>query len=94
MEDIVAKLTRELGADAVVTGDEVRTRSTGWLRPGPNLAKALVRPRSTEEVSKVLRICYDAHQPVVPQGGLTGLVGGATPSEREICLSLERMTKI
>ena len=94
MEDVIAKLTRELGPDAVVTGDEVRTRSTGWLRPGPNLAKALVRPRSTEEVSKVLRICWEAHQPVVPQGGLTGLVGGATPSEREICLSLERMTRI
>ena len=77
MEDIVAKLTRELGPDAVVTGDEVRTRSTGWMRPGPNLAKALVRPRSTEEVSKILRICHEAHQPVVPQGGLTGLVGGA-----------------
>jgi FAD/FMN-containing dehydrogenase len=92
--DIVTRLTRELGADAVVTGDEVRTRSTGWQRPGPNLAKALVRPRSTEEVSKTLRICWEARQPVVPQGGLTGLVGGATPSEREICLSLERMTAI
>jgi FAD/FMN-containing dehydrogenase len=94
MEDIVSRLTRELGPDAVLLGDDVRSRSTGWGRPGPNLAKAIVRPRTTEEVSTTLRLCWEAHQPVVPQGGLTGLVGGATPVEGEIALSLERMTAI
>ncbi len=68
MDDIVAKLTRELGPDAVVTGDEVRTRSTGWMRPGPNLAKALVRPRTTEEVSKTLRHVLGS----APTGGAAG----------------------
>ena len=83
MEDIVTRLRNELGADAVLTGDEVRSRSVYWFKPTPNLAQAVVRPRSTAEVSQVLRACWEANQPVVPQGGLTGLVGGATPTERE-----------
>jgi FAD/FMN-containing dehydrogenase len=94
MDEIVARLIRELGQDAVLLGDDVRARATGWGRPGPCLAKAIVRPRSTEEVSHVLRLCWEAHQPVVPQGGLTGLVGGTVPAESEIGLSLERMTAI
>jgi|TARA_B110000211_G_scaffold136021_1_gene155763 FAD/FMN-containing dehydrogenase len=33
-------------------------------------------------------------QPIVPQGGMTGLVGGATPGEGEIAISLERMSGV
>ena len=94
MEDIVARLTRELGKDAILLGEDVRARPTGWGRPGPCLAKAIVRPRTTEEVSRTLRICWEGRQPVVPQGGLTGLVGGTVPAETELGLSLERMTAI
>ena len=94
MDDIVAQLIRELGKDAVLLGDDVRSRATGWGRPGPCLAKAIVRPRTTDEVSRALRLCWEARQPVVPQGGLTGLVGGTVPAESEIGLSLERMTAI
>lgn len=55
---------------------------------------ALARPRTADEVATVLRIC-DAHRvPVVAQGGLTGLTGGATPSPGSVVLSLERMAAI
>ena len=56
----------------------------------------LVRPASTEEVAAVLRICHRDRIPVVPQGGNTGLVGGAVPHEHggEILLSLARMSRI
>ena len=51
-------------------------------------------PRSVEQVSAILKIC-DAHrQIVVPQGGLTGLAGGATPVGRCLLLSLERMARV
>ncbi len=42
----------------------------------------------------MLRICHAYGQPVVPQGGLTGLVGGAHPQAQEVALSLERMNAI
>lgn len=59
-------------------------------------AALLVRPGSTAEVAAVVRICDEAGVPVVPQGGNTGLVGGATPSERgdAILIALSRMNRV
>jgi FAD/FMN-containing dehydrogenase len=55
---------------------------------------AIARPADTGEVSRVLAACCDAGQPVVPMGGLTGLVQGATAGAGEIGLSFERMNHI
>ncbi|MBI3676194.1 MAG: FAD-binding oxidoreductase [Proteobacteria bacterium] len=54
---------------------------------------AILRPKSTQEVSACLRLCHEARQAVVPWGGRTGLVGGAS-SDGAIALSLERMNRI
>src|SRR5437762_5520465 len=58
--------------------------------------RLVVRPASTEEVAAVVRICAEARLPIVPQGGNTGLVGGAVPSEdgTNIVLALGRMNRI
>ncbi len=54
-------------------------------------AALIVRPASTEEVSRVLAICYEAGLGIVPQGGNTGYCGGATPDDGDdqvlVCLS-------
>jgi len=56
---------------------------------------AVARPASTEEVSALLSRCHAARIPVVPQGGLTGLVGAAVAEEgRELVVSLERMNRV
>ncbi len=55
---------------------------------------ALVAPRTTDEVSAVMRIAHEHQIPVVPQGGLTGLAGGASAVEGAILLDLSRMTAI
>ncbi len=56
----------------------------------------LVRPASTEEVAGVVRVCWDSATPIVPQGGNTGLCGGAVPHEEggEILLGLARMNRV
>ncbi len=54
----------------------------------------LFRPRSAQEVSAALKICTAHNIPVVPQGGLTGLTGGAVPTPGALLLSMERMTGI
>ena len=65
------------GADAVQTGDAVPPRHrTDWSGVTPVQPVALVRPRSTDAVAAVLRVCSEFRVPVVPQGGRTGLVGG------------------
>mmetsp|Transcript_44596 Transcript_44596/g.93596 ORF Transcript_44596/g.93596 Transcript_44596/m.93596 type:complete len:578 (-) Transcript_44596:72-1805(-) len=54
----------------------------------------VLRPQGTSEVSHILRYCHDNFIGVVPQGGNTGLCGGATPLRDEIILSLEDMKTI
>ena len=63
------------------------------VRPG-ELPLGIALPRTTAEVAAVLRACSAHGVPVVPQGGLTGLVGGATPVAGGIALSLSRMRAI
>ena len=54
----------------------------------------LLRPATTEEVSRILAICNETATPIVPQGGNTGLVGGQIPFNGEVLLSLQRMNRI
>ncbi|MBI1965756.1 MAG: FAD-binding oxidoreductase [Betaproteobacteria bacterium] len=57
---------------------------------------AVVRPSNTEQVSEVVRICSETGTGIVPQGGNTGMCGGATPSAsgQEIVLGLGRMNRV
>src|SRR2546423_6519668 len=57
--------------------------------------RLVVRPASTEEVAAVVRICAEAGLPIVPQGGNTGLVGGAVPppDRQNIVLGLGRVNR-
>src|SRR3569832_2172188 len=59
-------------------------------------AGAVVRPGSTEEVTEVVRLCHEHGIAIVPQGGNTGLMGGATPwpAHTGIVLSLGRMNRV
>lgn len=57
---------------------------------------AIVRPASTEEVSKIVALCAETGTALVPQGGNTGLCGGATPEtgSNAVLISLTRMNRI
>lgn len=68
--------------------------SSDWTQKHPTLPVAVARPRSTAEVSAILAYCHAAGWPIVVQGGLTGLSGGATPQPGELALSLERLSGI
>jgi FAD/FMN-containing dehydrogenase len=83
-----------VGPDGVLTGDDVRARSVSWADHSPCQALAIVRPANTGQVSRVLAACNAARQPVVPMGGLTGLVRGCVAGPGEVALSLERMHNI
>ncbi|TVR98803.1 MAG: FAD-binding oxidoreductase [Wenzhouxiangellaceae bacterium] len=55
---------------------------------------AVARPTELESVSAVVRLCAEAGVAIVPQGGHTGLVGGAIAGPGEVVLSLERMSRL
>jgi FAD/FMN-containing dehydrogenase len=81
----------ELTASAAIEPAYLRD----WVVPmTEGAALALVKPRTTEEVSRVLAACHALDLPVVPQGGRTGLAGGATPIDGAVIVSLERMSGV
>ncbi|GMF03916.1 unnamed protein product [[Candida] boidinii] len=53
-----------------------------------------LKPKSTEQISKILKYCNENSLAVVPQGGNTGLVGGSIPVFDEIVISLTNLNKI
>ncbi len=66
-----------------------------WSGDHAGMPVAVVRPRTVHEVSLILRHCTRHRIRLVPQGGLTGLVGGAVPDDgAELVLSLERMKAV
>src|SRR5262245_51328499 len=88
-------LERSLGPGAVQRGAAVSARyHVDFTHENACAPAAVLRPASTPEVAAILRECDRARQPVVVQGGLTGLAGGATPRPGEIAISLERLTGI
>jgi FAD/FMN-containing dehydrogenase len=95
MADIIAALSSALGSGAVLTGSAIGAKhKTDMSGSGTTLPRALIRPRSVAEVATTLRLCHEHGVAVVPQGGLTGLAGGANPGPDEIALSLDLLSGI
>ena len=66
-----------------------------WRGIYTGVAGAIVKPKSTKEVSNIIKYSYEKNIPCMPQGGNTGLVGGQIPfSKNHIVISLERLSKI
>jgi FAD/FMN-containing dehydrogenase len=93
--DLIAQLRAAIGADAVRTGADIPARNRTDVAAAAVVEPvALLLPRRTEHVAAALALCHAAGQPVVPQGGMTGLVDASRPAPDEIAISLERMTGI
>jgi len=94
---LLAALRQALGPDAVVTDAE---RLAPWLRDErgrfEGKALCLVTPADTAGVAEAVKLCGRFRHPIVPQGGNTGLCGGATPfdSGREVLLGLGRLKRL
>ena len=95
MSAIIELLIKTFGKDHVLTHNEAADRVASNWRQHENLdCLALLRPKTTQQVSKMLQICNEFDQPVVPHGGLTNVVGGVVTKPHEIALSLERMNQV
>ena len=73
---------------------DIEPFNSDWMRKYKGHTKLVLKPGSTEEVSKVLKYCNDNALAVVPQGGNSGLVGGSVPVYDEIVINTSRMNNI
>ena len=66
-----------------------------WRGIYNGIAGAIIKPKSTKEVSNIIKYSYKRNISCIPQGGNTGLVGGQIPfNKNHIVISLERLSKI
>jgi len=68
--------------------------NTDWMQRFHGSSTTVLKPKTTQQISKILKWCSDRRIGVVPQGGNTGLVGGSVPVKDELILSLSNMNKI
>jgi FAD/FMN-containing dehydrogenase len=86
-----------VGERGLLVGDaDTAAYTEDWRRLYRGRTPAVIRPANTDELSQVVRLCAGARAPIVPQGGNTSMVGGATPAAdgSEFVLSLARMARI
>lgn len=92
---IVADLSRLIGADLVIADEDGRRAfETDALTAYRRMPLAVVLPRTTEEVVRVMRYCSDAGLKIVPRGAGTSLAGGALPAEDAIVLCISKMNRV
>ena len=68
--------------------------NTDWLRTVRGESKIVLKPKSTEEMSKIVGHCVKRKLAICPQGGNTGLVGGSVPVFDEVIISTALMDQI
>lgn len=94
---LLDKLIDIVGPNACVTDEiELEPNLTEWRDIYHGKTFAMISPASTKEVSDIVRVCSAAGVGIVPQGGNTGLCGGAIPDEsgEQVLLSLSRLNRI
>jgi FAD/FMN-containing dehydrogenase len=84
-----------VGDGAVLTDSEALAPYLAeWRGHYRGRASIAVLPRTLEQVAAVVRYCHQHDIGIVPQGGNTGLCGGAVAGEHELLLSLARMNQV
>src|SRR6187551_2382879 len=94
---MIEEIRTRYGAKAAITDPaDVEPWLTDWRGRFHGKAAAILSPSSTDEVSQIVKLAGERCVPLVPQGGNTSMVGGATPPAdgSALILSLRRMNRL
>ena len=97
VQQMIDDVRARFGPKVVITDrSDVEPWLTDWRGRFHGAAEAILAPSSTDEVAEIVRLAAEHRVPLVPQGGNTGMVGGATAPEdgSALVLSLRRMNRI
>jgi FAD/FMN-containing dehydrogenase len=95
--DFIDEVRSWFGDRAVVTdASEIEPWLTDWRGRWRGKSAAILQPQTTEELALMVAKAADLGIALVPQGGNTSMVGGATPPDdgSALILSLRRMNRI
>ena len=76
------------------SADELTAFNDDWMGKYKGKSTTVLKPKTTEEVSKIVKYCNEKRIGIVPQGGNTGLVGGGVPVRDELILNLSNLNKV
>ncbi len=96
-DDLLIAFAEFLSAQDILTAaEDMKPFLQDWRHMFEGAAVCVLLPRSSQDVQRIVQICAEAAVAIVPQGGNTGLAGGATPdsSGGSVVLSLARMNRI
>ena len=94
-DSIIAALRALVPAECVIESEEERRAfETDALTAYRKMPLAVVLPRSTAEVSAIMRYCHEAGVKIVARGAGTSLSGGAIPQEDAIIIGLAKMNRV
>jgi FAD/FMN-containing dehydrogenase len=94
-DNLIEELKSILKENQLLIKDDVLTRfSHIWKTNEPLQAIAVTLPRTTKEVSEIVRLCSKYDQQIIIHGGLTNLVGGTETQKNQLVISLEKMNLI
>jgi FAD/FMN-containing dehydrogenase len=93
--DFVSSIARDFPTDFVTRepGD-LAEYGKDWTKVTPPAPWGVARPRTTDEISRLLALADRHHVAIVPSGGRTGLAGGALAANGELVVSLARMRRM
>ena len=93
--EFLSAIAAQFPADFLSTeADDLREYGRDWTKVYDPAPSAIALPRSTDEVSRLLKLCSAHRVPVVPSGGRTGLAAGAVAAKGELVVSLSRMRRM
>jgi FAD/FMN-containing dehydrogenase len=94
-EDFLGALRRILDPSVVFRGDRIPAKArSDASQTGRHLPWVYIRPRTVDELVTALRACNIYTMPVVTQGGLTGLAGGANPRRKDIVIAMDLLSGV
>jgi FAD/FMN-containing dehydrogenase len=95
--DLLDAIRAIVGARGLLTDPaDTAAYTEDWRRLYQGRTPAVIRPADTAELAAVVRLCAQARVALVPQGGNTSMVGGATPDAdgSQLVLSLARLNRV
>jgi FAD/FMN-containing dehydrogenase len=77
--DALRTILKDAGELAVLVGDDAKPYNVDWMNKYRGQGTVVLRPKTVQQVSEIMKYCNKENIAVVPQGGNTGLVGTQGP---------------